>query len=118
MYEPNYTEVECLYKFLYEQKLEDTIEDVRDSWEQVTADDEEMIMPEDSELKEEAQEWIKMDEYEVLSYNIEDGSFIDEQRIKDRIKELNELNYDDVIEYLTKRGSTEFLNYIKNLRDY
>jgi hypothetical protein len=115
----NYDDVRELYEFLYNQKIEEVLADVEYGWEQVLLDYEYIKMPEDSELKEEAQEWIKWDSgeeaYKVESYNTKDGLIIDEQRIKDRIKELNEDEYNEVLEYLIKKDSPEFLNYIKNI---
>jgi hypothetical protein len=116
----NYDDIEELYEFLYNKKLEEVMADVEYGWEQVLLDDEDAKIPLGSELKEEAKEWIKLEcgaeAYKVESYNSEDGLVIDEQRIKDRIQELNDDEYYEVLEYLSKKDSIEFLNYIKNIR--
>jgi hypothetical protein len=119
----NYDDVEELYEFLYNKKIEEVMADVEYGWEQVIIDNidaDDIKMPEDSELKEEAKKWIKWDSgeeaYKVESYNSEDGLIIDEQRIKNRIQELNEDEYNEVLEYLIKKDSPEFLNYIESIR--
>jgi hypothetical protein len=116
----NYDDIEELYEFLYNKKIEEVLADVEYGWEQVLLDYEYIKMPDDSELKEEAKKWIKWDSgeeaYKVESYNSEDGLIIDEQRIKNRIQELNEDEYNEVLEYLIKKDSPEFLNYIESIR--
>lgn len=128
MSELNYYDVEELYTFLLNKKLEDIIAEVKDSYEQVLLDDPEYNdgkIPEYKELKEEAKELMHkkdclgyciFDDYEVYSY-IQEDVFIDEDRIKDRINELNEDEYNKVLLYLGNKNNIMFINYIKDIRN-